>query len=128
MFWFGRGGAVEHAISGIDIALWDLLGKVTKQPVARLLGGIYRDKIKPYASILFDDPPTVVAGVNYLATYSAIRYAATQGANMTWPYTTAHMYTASSLGSRFDAGPVGTVPTQVSGAGYHVSPIVRFAA
>jgi hypothetical protein len=79
-------------------------------------------------TILFDDPPTVVAGVNYLATYSAIRYAATEGANMTWPYTTAHMYTASSLGSRFDAGPVGTVPTQVSGAGYHVSPIVRFAA
>ncbi|MGE3807699.1 MAG: mandelate racemase/muconate lactonizing enzyme family protein [Gemmataceae bacterium] len=56
MFWFGRGGAVEHAISGIDIALWDLLGKAVKQPVARLLGGIYRDRIKPYASILFDEP------------------------------------------------------------------------
>ena len=55
-FWQGRGGAVEHAISGIDIALWDLFGKVTNQPVARLLGGVYRDKIKPYGSLLFDEP------------------------------------------------------------------------
>ena len=55
-FWQGRGGSVEHAISGIDIALWDILGKVTGQPVARLLGGFYRDRIKPYGSILFDEP------------------------------------------------------------------------
>src|SRR2546421_354672 len=55
-FWQGRGGAVEHAISGIDIALWDLMGKVCNQPVARLLGGYYRDRIKPYGSILFDEP------------------------------------------------------------------------
>jgi L-alanine-DL-glutamate epimerase-like enolase superfamily enzyme len=56
-FWQGRGGAVEHAISGIDIALWDLFGKITRQPVARLLGGCYRQRIKPYGSILFDEPP-----------------------------------------------------------------------
>jgi L-alanine-DL-glutamate epimerase-like enolase superfamily enzyme len=55
-FWQGRGGAVEHAISGIDIALWDLFGQVTNQPVARLLGGVYRDRIKPYGSLLFDEP------------------------------------------------------------------------
>jgi D-galactarolactone cycloisomerase len=55
-FWQGRGGTVEHAVSGIDIALWDLMGKICKQPVARLLGGCYRDKIKPYGSILFDEP------------------------------------------------------------------------
>jgi L-alanine-DL-glutamate epimerase-like enolase superfamily enzyme len=55
-FWQGRGGAVEHAISGIDIALWDLFGKVTGQPVARLLGGVYRERIKPYGSLLFDEP------------------------------------------------------------------------
>ena len=30
-FWQGRGGSVEHAISGIDIALWDLFGKICKQ-------------------------------------------------------------------------------------------------
>src|SRR6266542_2730508 len=56
-FWQGRGGAVEHAISGIDIALWDLFGKITNQPVSRLLGGRYRDRIKPYGSMLFDEPP-----------------------------------------------------------------------
>jgi D-galactarolactone cycloisomerase len=38
-FWLGRGGSVTHTISGIDIALWDLLGKATGQPVGRLLGG-----------------------------------------------------------------------------------------
>jgi D-galactarolactone cycloisomerase len=58
-FWQGRGGSVEHAISGIDIALWDLLGQALGQPVSRLLGGNYRDRIKPYASILFDDPPVL---------------------------------------------------------------------
>jgi L-alanine-DL-glutamate epimerase-like enolase superfamily enzyme len=55
-FWQGRGGAVEHAISGIDIALWDLFGKITGQPVSRLLGGNFRSRIKPYGSILFDEP------------------------------------------------------------------------
>lgn len=53
-FWQGRGGSVTHTISGIDIALWDLLGKASGQPVGRLLGGYYRQKIKPYGSLLFD--------------------------------------------------------------------------
>jgi len=56
-FWLGRGGSITHTISGIDIALWDILGKATDQPVGRLLGGRYRDRVKPYASILMDDPP-----------------------------------------------------------------------
>jgi D-galactarolactone cycloisomerase len=55
-FWQGRGGAVTHAISGIDMALWDLFGKYTGQPVARLLGGYHRDRIKPYGSLLFEEP------------------------------------------------------------------------
>lgn len=55
-FWQGRGGSVEHAISGIDIALWDLMGKACSQPVSRLLGGNFRAAIKPYGSILFDEP------------------------------------------------------------------------
>ena len=55
-FWQGRGGSVTHTISGIDMALWDILGKVTGQPIWRLLGGRYRDRIKPYASMLMEAP------------------------------------------------------------------------
>ena len=55
-FWQGRGGAITHAISGIDIALWDIFGKVTRQPISRLLGGRYREKIKPYGSLIMTEP------------------------------------------------------------------------
>jgi D-galactarolactone cycloisomerase len=55
-FWLGRGGAVTHAISGVDIALWDVLGKATGQPVGRLLGGRYRERVRPYASLLMEEP------------------------------------------------------------------------
>lgn len=55
-FWLGRGGAITQAISGIDIALWDLLGQVTGQPVGRLLGGRYRERVRPYASLLMQPP------------------------------------------------------------------------
>ncbi len=55
-FWLGRGGAITHTISGIDIALWDLLGQATGQPVGRLLGGRYRERVQPYASLLMDEP------------------------------------------------------------------------
>lgn len=55
-FWTGRGGSITHAISGIDIALWDILGKHTGQPISRLMGGRYKEKIKPYASLIFAEP------------------------------------------------------------------------
>ncbi|HEV8541221.1 MAG TPA: mandelate racemase/muconate lactonizing enzyme family protein [Verrucomicrobiae bacterium] len=55
-FWQGRGGSVTHTISGIDIALWDLLGQATNQPVGRLLGGRFRERVRPYASILMEEP------------------------------------------------------------------------
>ena len=55
-FWLGRGGSITHTISGIDIALWDLLGKASGQPVGRLLGGRYRERVRPYASILMQEP------------------------------------------------------------------------
>lgn len=56
MFWLGRGGSITHAISGIDIALWDLLGQASGQPIGRLLGGRYIDRIQPYASLLMEEP------------------------------------------------------------------------
>jgi len=46
---FGRRGIVMNAISGIDIALWDIAGKVARLPLYRLLGGC-RDRVEAYAS------------------------------------------------------------------------------
>ncbi|MCM3759992.1 mandelate racemase/muconate lactonizing enzyme family protein [Alkalihalobacillus oceani] len=45
----GRRGIVIAALSGIDIALWDLIGKATNKPVYKILGG-YRDEVEAYAS------------------------------------------------------------------------------
>lgn len=42
-------GLAAHAMSAIDIALWDIAGKALGAPIYRLLGGKYRDKIKVYA-------------------------------------------------------------------------------
>lgn len=60
-FWMGRGGSITHAISAIDIAMWDILGKTTQQPVGRLLGGRYRDRVRPYASLLMEEPDLLSA-------------------------------------------------------------------
>ena len=49
---FGRSGATVHAISGLDIALWDIRGKLEGKPVAALLGGIRRKRVEAYASLL----------------------------------------------------------------------------
>ncbi len=50
---FGRKGIGMVAISAVDIALWDLLGKSAKQPVFRLLGGRTKTRIPVYASRLY---------------------------------------------------------------------------
>ncbi|KOS54672.1 mandelate racemase/muconate lactonizing enzyme family protein [Rhodococcus rhodochrous] len=54
-FWMGRGGALTHATSAIDIALWDIAGQVMGQPAGRLLGGRHRERVRPYASVLMDE-------------------------------------------------------------------------
>jgi L-alanine-DL-glutamate epimerase-like enolase superfamily enzyme len=50
---FGRKGIGMVAISAVDIALWDLMGKSARQPVYRLLGGRTRPRIPVYASRLY---------------------------------------------------------------------------
>ena len=55
-FWMGRGGTLTHAVSGIDIALWDILGKVTGLSVGRLMGGRHQERVMPYCSLLMEEP------------------------------------------------------------------------
>ena len=47
---YGRGGVVIMALSGIDLALWDLLGKAEGRPVYDLIGGLKKDGIRAYAT------------------------------------------------------------------------------
>jgi len=51
-----RGGTLTHTISGIDIALWDILGQATGLSVGRLLGGGLRERVQPYCSLLMEEP------------------------------------------------------------------------
>jgi L-rhamnonate dehydratase len=48
--YYGRKGLVVNAISGVDLALWDLLGKLRGEPVYHLLGGAVRDELVFYAT------------------------------------------------------------------------------
>jgi L-rhamnonate dehydratase len=47
---YGRKGLVVNAISGVDLALWDLLGRLRGEPVHQLLGGAVRDELVFYAT------------------------------------------------------------------------------
>ena len=61
--YYGRRGAAIHAMSGIDIALWDIKGKALGQPACRLLGGPHRERIRAYASTLMPETPAETAEV-----------------------------------------------------------------
>jgi L-rhamnonate dehydratase len=61
--YFGRRGAAIHAISGVEIALWDIAGKAAGKPIHALLGGARRSKIRAYASTLMPDTPKEAARV-----------------------------------------------------------------
>src|SRR5258705_3027886 len=59
---FGRYGITMFAISGLDIALWDLAARARAEPLHRLLGGRKRARIPAYASLLRIGNPEHVAG------------------------------------------------------------------
>jgi D-galactarolactone cycloisomerase len=58
---FGTRGIGVVALSGVDIALWDILGKARGVPIYRLLGGKCRDKVPLYATALYPEEPAKVA-------------------------------------------------------------------
>jgi L-alanine-DL-glutamate epimerase-like enolase superfamily enzyme len=75
--YFGRRGAAITAMAGIDIALWDLLGKHFSVPVHQLLGGKRHDRFRAYASILFgkDGDETADIGRRWIdAGYTAVKF------------------------------------------------------
>ncbi len=74
--YFGRSGAAFQAIAGVDMALWDIMGQAVGQPVHRLLGGSYRNRVRVYASAIM---PHTLAETRELVTlhvqqgYSAVK-------------------------------------------------------
>lgn len=75
-FRYGRAGLALHAISGVEIALWDILGKSLNSPVCQLLGGAIRESIPAYASLhKFAEPAHVAEAAGRCAAqgYEAIK-------------------------------------------------------
>lgn len=71
----GRRGAVIQALSGVDIALWDINGKALGQPVYRLLGGAH-DRLEAYHSggfYHYDDKPAYEAEIGLKNNYRAFK-------------------------------------------------------
>src|SRR5829696_7261201 len=60
VIFYGRRGAAIHAISGIDIALWDLKGQAEGKPLCALLGEPVRTRVRAYASRLMPETPAEV--------------------------------------------------------------------
>jgi L-alanine-DL-glutamate epimerase-like enolase superfamily enzyme len=66
---FGRRGVAMHALSAIDLALWDIYGQATGLPLYRLLGGRRRARVRAYASILW--PGTTADAVRTVSELAA---------------------------------------------------------
>jgi L-alanine-DL-glutamate epimerase-like enolase superfamily enzyme len=86
--YYGRSGAAMQAISGVEVALWDILGKATSLPVSTLLGGARRSTVRVYASLMTPETPE--------ATTEAVRALVAAG------------FTAIKLGG----GPLGRDPAE----------------
>lgn len=73
-YYYGRFGPVMHVMSGIDMALWDIMGKALNMPVHKLLGGSYVTKARAYASALMPETTDMVKSM--VDEYAALGYKA----------------------------------------------------
>ena len=71
---WGRYGVTMFAISGVDIALWDIAGKAAGMPLHQLLGGKAHDSLPAYASLMKCPDPETVAGRTAAAVAEGYRY------------------------------------------------------
>lgn len=86
LHYFGRGGPIAFAISGVDIALWDIAGKKAGRPVCDLLGGAKRSSLPAYASLMKYADSEVFAAKCQSAVdmgYNAIKIHDSQGVEQT---------------------------------------------
>jgi len=76
-YYYGRFGPAMHVMSGIDMAIWDIMGKAVGKPVHKLLGGSYTEKVRAYASALMPENAEEVKRMveNYTSQgYTAIKF------------------------------------------------------
>ncbi len=57
-YFYGRKGAAITAMSAIDMACWDIMGKAMDKPLCKLIGGVHRNRVRAYASTLFPADPS----------------------------------------------------------------------
>jgi L-rhamnonate dehydratase len=73
---YGRKGVVVNALSGVDLALWDLLGKVRGEPVYQLLGGPVRSELQFYAT---SSRPDLAKQLGFIGGKMPLRHAPAEG-------------------------------------------------
>jgi L-rhamnonate dehydratase len=74
---YGRKGIVLNALSGVDLALWDLLGKIRAEPVYQLLGGPVRQEIEFYAT---GSRPDLAKNLGFIGGKMPLRHGPAEGA------------------------------------------------
>ncbi len=74
--YYGRKGLVINAISGVDLALWDLLGRLRQEPVHAMIGGAVRDELSFYAT---GSRPDLAKEMGFIGGKMPLRYAPIEG-------------------------------------------------